>query len=231
MCVWTDALTLMNCLKMAKDKNKNAKNSKEYSENDQWNDDLEVMPLNYVKPEGKKPIIEKAEFDKKKKKRWIPLLVIISVLAGSTPLILNNCEGKNSAPKQMAIIASKGNIKDSTFEDEDHENLESNIIEETTFIEDTVIIETVESDEFIEEQTIELGPRFFHIVIGSFEQENNALSFIQGLENQNSETKIIEYNGLYRVSFNSYFDSDEAEIELDYIRNTLNLRSWIVYMK
>ena len=51
---------------MAKDEKKNEKDSKKYSENDQWNDDLDVMPLNYVKPEGKKPIVEKAEFDKKK---------------------------------------------------------------------------------------------------------------------------------------------------------------------
>ena len=62
-----DALTLTNCLIMSNDKKE--KESEKYSENDQWNDDLDVMPLNYVKPEGKKPIVEKAEFDKKKKKR------------------------------------------------------------------------------------------------------------------------------------------------------------------
>ena len=203
---------------MAKDEKKNEKDSKQYSENDQWNDDLDVMPLNYVKPEGKKPIVEKAEFDKKKKRIWIPLLTMISILAVSTPIMFNACEGKDKVPKQMAVIVSDGNKKDS-------------IIEDTEFIEDTVIIETVESIELIEEQSIELGPRFFHIVIGSFEQEKNALSFVQALENQNSETKIIQHNGIYRVSFNSYFDSDEAEIEIDYIRNTLNLKSWIAYMK
>ena len=203
---------------MANDENKTEKDTKKYSENDQWNDDLDVMPLNYVKPEGKKPIVEKAEFDKKKKRKWIPLLAMISILAGSSPLILNTCEGKDKVPNKIAVIVSDGNKKDS-------------IIEETEFIEDTVIIETIESNAFIEEQTTELGPRFFHIVIGSFEQENNALSFVQSLENQDSETKIIQHNGIYRVSFNSYFDSDEAEIELDYIRNTLNLKSWIAYMK
>lgn len=224
-----DALTLTNCLIMSNDKKE--KESEKYSENDQWNDDLDVMPLNYVKPEGKKPIVEKAEFDKKKKKRWIPIVAMISILAGSTPFIFNTCEDKSGAPEKMAVISSKEHKKDSIIENESLEKLEAELIEESEFIEDTVIIESVDSEEFIEEQPLELGPRFFHIVIGSFENENNALSFIQGLENQNSETKIIEYNGLYRVSFNSYFDSDEAEIELDYIRNTLNLRSWIAYMK
>jgi hypothetical protein len=221
----------MNCLKMANDENKTEKDTNKYSENDQWNDDLDVMPLNYVKPEGKKPIVEKAEFDKKKKRKWIPLLAMISILAGSSPLILNTCEGKDKVPNKIAVIVSDGNKKDSIIEEEYLENIEANIIEETEFIEDTVIIETIESNAFIEEQTTELGPRFFHIVIGSFEQENNALSFVQGLENQDSETKIIQHKGIYRVSFNSYFDSDEAEIELDYIRNTLNLKSWIAYMK
>ena len=220
---------------MANDKKE--KESEKYSENDQWNDDLDVMPLNYIKPEGKKPIVEKAEFDKKKKKRWIPIVAMISVLAGSTPFIFNTCEDKSGAPEKMAVISSKENKKDSIIENESLEKLEtefieeSEFIEETEFIEDTVVIESVDSEEFIEEQPLELGPRFFHIVIGSFENQNNALSFIQDLENQNSEIKIIQYKGLYRVSFNSYFDSDEAEIELDYIRNTLNLRSWIAYMK
>ena len=43
-----------------------SKEPKEYSEKDQWNDDLDVAPLNYVKPKAKKPILEKAEFDKKR---------------------------------------------------------------------------------------------------------------------------------------------------------------------
>lgn len=216
---------------MVNEENKNEKDTKIYSENDQWHDDLDVMPLNYVKPEGKKPIVEKAEFDKKKKKRWIPIVAMISILVGSTPFIFKTCEDRSGAPKKMAVISSKNHKKDSIIKNESLENLEAELIEESEFIEDTVVIESVDSEEFIEEQPLELGPRFFHIVIGSFEQENNALSFVQGIENQDSETKIIQHNGIYRVSFKSYFDSDEAEIELDYIRNTLNLKSWIAYMK
>ena len=216
---------------MAKDEKKNEKDSKKYSENDQWNDDLDVMPLNYVKPEGKKPIVEKAEFDKKKKRIWIPLLTMISILAVSTPIMFNACEEKDKVSKQMAVIVSDGNKKDSIIDEEYLENVEAKIIEDTEFIEDTVIIENIENEELIKEDFTETVTRNFHIIIGSFEQENHAESFVQNLENQNSEIKIIHYNSLYRVSFNSYFDSDEAEIELDYIRNTLNLKSWMAYMK
>ena len=55
---------------MAKEQNKQSKDDEDYSEKEQWKDDLDVLPLNYVKPESKKPIIEKAEFDKKKKKQY-----------------------------------------------------------------------------------------------------------------------------------------------------------------
>ncbi len=217
---------------MATGENKNEKDSKEYSENDQWNDDLDVMPLNYVKPEEKKPIIEKAKFDKKKKKLWIPLLMAISLLVISAPFILNTCEVQNGPnTKQIALITPKENKKDSIAIDNDFSTIKTSIIEDTNFIEDTVIIENIKNEELIEEDFTEVGPRNFHIIIGSFEQENHAESFVQNLENQNSEIKIIHYNSLYRVSFNSYFDSDEAEIELDYIRNTLNLKSWMAYMK
>ena len=100
-----DALTLTNCLIMANDKKE--KESEKYSENDQWNDDLDVMPLNYVKPEGKKPIVEKAEFDKKKKKRWIPIVAMISIIAGSTPFIFRTCEDRSVTPKKTAVISLK----------------------------------------------------------------------------------------------------------------------------
>jgi len=222
----------MNCSKMANGENKNKKDSKKYSENDQWNDDLDVMPLNYVKPEVKKPIVEKAKFDKKKKKVWIPLLLTISLLAGSTPFILNTCEDKNGPKtKQIAVIASEENRKDSLTNDKEFKTIKTSIIEDTNFSEDTVIIKNIENEELITEELTENGPRNFHIIIGSFEQENNAESFVRNLDNQNIEIKIIQYNGLYRVSFNSYFDSDEAEIELDYIRKILNLKSWMAYMK
>src|SRR5690606_19692277 len=43
--------------------------SKVIPEEEQWKDDLDVPPVNYQKEIPKKPILEKAEKDKKKKKR------------------------------------------------------------------------------------------------------------------------------------------------------------------
>lgn len=213
---------------MAKGKNKNTNDSENYSEKDQWNDDLDLPPLNHKIDSIKKPILEKAEFDKKKKKRWIPLLVIICLIGGSTPFVLNTCEDDT--------VPVKKRITSNTSEYSNSDSIEGNYlieeaVEELTFIEDTVIIENIGYEEEITIELPEEGPKYYHIVIGSFEQENNAIAFVNQLEQKIDVTQIMDYNGLYRISYNSYYDSDEAEIELDYIRNTLNLKSWIAYMR
>ena len=222
------ALTSTNCLIMAKDKKKNDNGSEKYSEKDQWNDDLDLPPLNHKNESIKKPILEKAEFDRKKKKRWIPLLVVISIIAGSTPFILNNCEGVN-VPNKMKMTSNAS--EDSNPDSSENNHLNEEAPEEIAFIEDTVIIENIDSEEGMEIVLNEEDPKYYHIIIGSFEQENYAVAFVDQLEHKIDATQIMEYNGLYRISYNSYNDSDEAEIELDYIRNTLNLKSWIAYMR
>lgn len=209
----------------------NEKGSKKYSEKDQWNDDLDLPPINHKTEPTKKPILEKAEFDRKKKKRWIPIVIVISIIAISSPFILNTCNNDNGSSKQN-LISESTEIDDSTPIDENI--LNENDVKDTAFIEDTVIIENVESEVEIELKEIEASienKKYYHVIIGSFERENYANAFINELTQKTDATQIINYNGMYRVSYNSYNDSDEAEIELDYIRNTLNLKSWIAYMR
>ena len=209
----------------------NDKSPEEYSEKDQWNDDLDLPPINHKTESSKKPILEKAEFDRKKKKRWIPILIVISIIAISSPFILHTCNNDNGSSKQNLITEST-EIDDSNHIDENI--LNENDVKDTAFIEDTVIIENVESEVEIELKEIESiteNKKYYHIIIGSFERENYANAYINELTQKTDATQIIYYDGLHRVSYNSYNDSDEAEIELDYIRNTLNLKSWIAYMR
>ena len=209
----------------------NDKSPEEYSEKDQWNDDLDLPPINHKTEPSKKPILEKAEFDRKKKKRWIPIVIVISIIAISSPFILNTCNNENGSSKQ--------NLKSESTEIDDSTYIEENILNErevrdTAFIEDTVIIENIESEVEMELKEIEAiteNKKYYHIIIGSFERENYANAFINELTQKTDATQILNYEGLHRVSYNSYNDSDEAEIELDYIRNTLNLKSWIAYMR
>lgn len=209
----------------------NDKSFEEYSEKDQWNDDLDLPPINHKAEPSKKPILEKAEFDRKKKKRWIPILIVISIIAISSPFVLNTCNNDNGSSKQN-LISESTEIDDSTYIEENI--LNESEVKDTAFIEDTVIIENIESEVEIELNEIEAiteNKKYYHIIIGSFERENYANAFINELTQKTDATQIINYNGIYRVSYNSYNDSDEAEIELDYIRNTLNLKSWIAYVR
>ena len=209
----------------------NDKSPEEYSEKDQWNDDLDLPPINHKSEPSKKPILEKAEFDRKKKKRWIPIVIVISIIAISSPFVLNTCNNDNGSSKQN-LISESTEIDDSTYIEENI--LNESEVKDTAFIEDTVIIENVESEVEIELKEIEASienKKYYHVIIGSFERENYANAFINELTQKTDATQIINYNGMHRVSYNSYNDSDEAEIELDYIRNTLNLKSWIAYMR
>ena len=209
----------------------NDKSPEEYSEKDQWNDDLDLPPINHKAEPSKKPILEKAEFDRKKKKRWIPIVIVISIIAISSPFMLNTCNNDNGSSKQNLITKST-EIDDSTYIEENI--LNESEVKDTAFIEDTVIIESIESEVEIELKEIEAiteNKKYYHIIIGSYERENYANAFINELTQKTDATQIINYNGMHRVSYNSYNDSDEAEIELDYIRNTLNLKSWIAYMR
>ena len=216
---------------MAKEQNKQSKDDEDYSEKEQWKDDLDVLPLNYVKPESKKPIIEKAEFDKKKKKRWIPLLALFSILAGATPLILNTCkEDHIPAKKQMAVTASEEIDSQQDTEDENINIVETN--EETSFVEDTAIIETMDSEYYTETEVIEEGPKNYHIIVGSFEQEENASKWLeQASYNEYGIQFIKKHEEMYRVIFASYTTIEQATIEIDSIRNFLKLKAWIAYMK
>ena len=214
-----------------KDNNENG--SKEYSEKDQRNDDLDLPPINHKSEPSKKPILEKAEFDRKNKKnkKWIPIVILISLVGASSPFVLNTCNNDNDSSKQTLITKSK-EIDDSTPIEENI--LNENEVKDTAFIEDTVIIEKIESEveiELKEIETIAENKKYYHIILGSFERVTYANTFINELTQKTDATQIINYDGLHRVSYNSYNDSDEAEIELDYIRNTLNLKSWIAYMR
>ena len=125
----------------------NDKSPEEYSEKDQWNDDLDLPPINHKTEPSKKPILEKAEFDRKKKKRWIPIVIVISIIAISSPFILNTCNNENGSSKQN-LIAESTEIDYSTYIEENLLN-ESNA-KDSAFIEDTAIIENIESEVEIE---------------------------------------------------------------------------------
>ena len=65
---------------MSSSDQKGKKPSNAYSEKEQWEDDLDLPPIAHQKAKIKKPILEKAEFDKKRKTNLKPFIAIGSLL-------------------------------------------------------------------------------------------------------------------------------------------------------
>ncbi len=219
-----------------------AEDPKEYSEKEQWDDDLDVAPLNYVKPKVQKPILEKAEFDRKKKPLWIPILSIALIIGiGSIFLYMYRktifiTQKEQLNQKASIITDSSQNKPNKILKEEKIQFIEDKPVT-SDYVQDSMLIETTENETLNEtypitiEPELDEGPKNFHIVIGSFEQEQNAYSFASKKENLSENIKVIEHNGWYRVSQSTYFSNMEAEIALDKLRNSLNIMAWIAYMK
>ena len=214
-----------------------AEDPKEYSEKEQWDDDLDIAPLNYVKPKIQKPILEKAEFDQKKKPFRMVILWISGIvfLTGLMFFIFR----KRIFHKQTALSTQETKSTHDSSKNVFNENSDEAaiiLIEDDPllyeYIEDTSMIEDAQ-EAILNEMKIEIeeGPKNFHIVIGSFEQEQNAYSFVSEREILGENLTVIEHKGWYRVSHSTYFDRMEAEIVLDDLRNSLNILAWIAYMK
>ena len=213
-------------------KGKKPKNS--YSEQEQWEDDLDLPPVDHTKARAKKPILEKAEFDIKRKKPIKLLFLILFILLSTGLFVMLNQSNENT-------IVPVENIENEQNECEaTAEQLSANIEKHTEakhseelWSEDTVIAEEITRTELFQEELYEdQAPQNYHIIVGSFKNENIATGWLEKLSSaEYGVPSILEYEGWYRVIFLSYASVDQAEIEIGSIRNNLNLKAWIAYMK
>jgi hypothetical protein len=215
------------------DKN-SKKNSKSYSEKDQWEDDLDLPPLEHKKATTKSPILEKAEFDKKRKTpRKFLLLILFIVIAAGSFFILFQPKAENKSALVEEIEAQDSSPKDTIKEE--LANTVKQIEEESAELwsEDTVFVEEIENIDPI----VQYSPEYeelknFHVIVGSFESEINAKRWLDKVSfEENGVQSIRQHLGWHRVIFSSYASVEQAEIEIDSIRNKLNLKAWIAYMK
>ncbi len=218
------------------DKN-SKKNSKSYSEKDQWEDDLDLPPLEHKKATTKSPILEKAEFDKKRKTpRKFLLLILFTIMiitAAGSFFIFYQPKSENKTALVEDIEAQ--NISPSDTIGEEPANTLGQLEEESAELwsEDTVFVEEIQNiDPVIQYSPEYEEPKNFHVIVGSFESENNAKSWLDKLSFEEYGVQSIrEHLGWHRVIFRSYASVEQAEIEIDSIRNKLNLKAWIAYMK
>jgi hypothetical protein len=213
-----------------------------YTEEQQWNDDLDLPPINAKIERPKKPIIEKVQKDKKRKSpaKVILLTLLFLVISGGTTVILMRDQLGISIPFLSAS-------KEST-EVKSTRSTKSTVVEETsTESETTEIVETVEKpatetpvDSEIEEQSVSntsamiqtstgsVNPsQPFHVIAGAFKEKSNAERFRDRLrENGNSNSEIIgEFDGLFIVSVTSHSNMQEAQESQK--TNTTISKSWI----
>ena len=82
-----------------------------------------------------------------------------------------------------------------------------------------------------EELSVYESPQNYHIIVGSFKNKNNAKKWLEKNSLEYGEQSIREFEGWYRVIYLSYSSVEQAEIEIDSIRNNLNFKAWIAYME
>jgi cell division septation protein DedD len=208
-----------------------------YSEEDQWNDDLELPPINHTVERPKKPILEKTKQDRPKKK--IGLVVGISFLllliGGSLILALFY----NTAERTMHQVASKVQPKQqpeqneqsevtSTYKKEEQlpQESESNATESEAEIAKETKKEQSIPAAITAQQTSTL--KKYHIIMGAFRKEHNAENYVVRLNQQGATSVIVtQMEGLYLVSYGSYTSPEERASHLADARE-ISPKAWLM---
>jgi hypothetical protein len=196
----------------------------QYTEENQWKDDLDVPPINAKIERPKKPIIEKAKSDKKKRRLafYILTVLIVLLIGGSVVVGVFYDQLKQHLPF-VAQEATKAVEKPFETEannaiEEEEEDAEP-IVEEDTIVEETPVeaerIEENVSSESIQTSTGTVDRnKPFHLIAGAFSQKENAERYQAKLNNEGNTSIIIgQFDQLYIVSVGSYSSIEEAQQE------------------
>ena len=195
---------------------------KNYSEADQWADDLDVLPLNAKIERPKKPIIEKIKKDKKQRKPLLYVLIIVGVFLIGGVLTFNTLF--NSIEKAAPVIAKETPVKKS-----ENRLLKKPSIKKTIKKEErkkVTIINTEKSSVPIKETQADIT-NSYHIIGGAFIDKSNADRYKNRLASEGNKSSIIgRFDKLYIVSISSYSSLDDANSALKEAR-TISSNAWI----
>lgn len=213
-----------------------------YTEEQQWNDDLDLPPINAKIERPKKPIIEKVQKDKKSKSPAKVILITLAFLliGGGTTVILMRDQLGITLP---FLSASKESIKvESVTTTKSTVKKEISTETETTEIEEAKEVPTNETPvkSEVEEQSTSNSSNMlqtstglvdrnkpYHIVGGAFTELSNAERYQKKLtESGNLSIVIGKFDGLYIVSISSYSNQDEAKNALNEAKG-ISTNAWI----
>ncbi len=201
------------------------------SEEEQWKDDLDLPPLNYVPPVKKKPILEKTQKDKKPRSKRNVLLTVFALFfivgLGLSGFYWEQI--KSLVTTQSTVLLDSEDEVDEQIEvpEMDAEEIEEEIKEaiEDTYLEtqpvqtNTEPIKEIERkvDAKVETQKIVANTSGkvnkslpYQAIAGSFGEEANAHKLIAILQAKGVEAAIIGVvNNMHLVSMASFTTADE----------------------
>ena len=213
-----------------------------YTEEQQWNDDLDLPPINTKIERPKKPIIEKVQKDKKRKSpaKIILLTLLLLFIGGGTTVILMRDQLGISIPflnasKESTEVKTTTSTK-STVEEETSTESETTEINETvekptteTPVEQEVTEQRVSSSsDMIQTSTGQIDRnKPYHIVGAAFTDLSNAERYQKKLtDGGNSSVIIGKFDQLYMVSISSHSSQEEAKNALSEAKG-ISANAWI----
>jgi hypothetical protein len=203
-----------------------------YSEADQWADDLDVPPLNTKIERPKKPIIEKVKKDKKRRKPAFYFLIVVGVLLVGGTLTFGLFY--NSLEKFFPFLAKETTVQEtensSTKDSEDtKQNQVTNVSEKAKEenLNQEKLTETKDIVEQLNPEPVVNSTNHYHIIGGAFTEKSNADRYQNRLVTEGNQSVIIgQFDNLYIVSIASYSSLEEANNELLKAR-IISSRAWV----
>jgi cell division septation protein DedD len=223
-----------------------------YTEEEQWNDDLDLPPVNATVERPKKPILEKAKADKKRRSPMLLILIIaaVIVLGGATTVVLYGENlglfmAKEEVKEQVEEELDEDKIDEWYDADETEDNEEADGEEEDSDDEESPVVK-IDKPVVVEKKTVVAEKKpvpvevkkvatvssatngAYHIVAGAFGDVSNAERLVTKLKGLGYSAQVLgQLNGLHIVSAGSYSSQQEAERALK--ENAANLpKAWVL---
>lgn len=99
---------------------------------------------------------------------------------------------------------------------------------------DTTVTSSLENTEHAEEEAPRKPETTYEIIIVSFGKLSDAEKYVENMNAKGYKIRILENpnpGNLYKVSYRSFTDENEAQIELNHVRETLAKEAWIYKTK
>lgn len=213
-----------------------------YTEEQQWNDDLDLPPINAKIERPKKPIIEKIQKDKKRKSsaKVVFLTLLFLLIGGGTTVILMReqlgitipfLNTSHETTEVKSTTSSKTTVKvETTTETEtaEFEKTKENPVDETPVEQEITEQSTSNSSDIIQTSTGQIDRnKPYHIVGAAFTDLSNAERYQKKLTDSGKASIIIgKFDQLYIVSISSHASQEEAKNALSEAKG-ISTNAWI----